>query len=532
MRSQPRGYTANRPPAKSAYAGIVWPAVAAAGPAGLRDLLKQLEYSQWFPPDELRDYQLGQLQVLLRHARATIPYYASSFAGLDFDDLNWNKFASLPRLGRPELQERFAALRSRATPASHGKPAEGQSSGSTGTPIRVRVENQRLPNWGSPVASIYSTGPAAALNVRTDTSEQLDWLLQEDPDYLITHTSNLGALAELSLRKRVRLPRLRQARSFSEALRPALRETVRAAWGVEIADVYSCEEAGYIALQCPQHEHYHVQAENLIVEILDADGKPCAPGETGEVVLTTLHNFAMPLIRYRLGDYAEFGDPCPCGRGLPVLRRIHGRQRNMLRLPDGRQLWPSFPSSLWLDVAPLERFQVIQRGLRDIEVNYVMSRNLTPDEETRLAAALTARLGFAFTIDWQRREHLEPTRSGKFEIEHCPVVHIGPAEDMLLRIVTHDPVAEAPYIPANGCRAVGFCTHPTDTTTPHFIESGLLQQHADAREGWLRIHGQAGSFCPAIAEEEVAAGTDDAPPGLGDKRIVDFDRRALRIRHL
>ena len=449
MSSQSRGQTPSRPPAKSAYAGIVWPAITATGPAGLRDLLKQLDYSQWFSADELRDYQLGQLKVLLRHARATVPCYASSLAGLDLDDLDWNSFASLPTLGRPDLQERFAALRSRAPPPSHGKPVEGQSSGSTGTPIRflrtvasqffwqaltvrehlwhqrdfsgklaairVRVEEKHLPNWGAPVATIYATGPAAALNVRTDTSAQLDWLLQEDPDYLITHTSNLGALAELSLRKGVRLPRLRQARSFSEALRPTLRETVRDAWGVEIADVYSCEEAGYIALQCPEHEHYHVQAENLIVEILDADGKPCAPGETGEVVLTTLHNFAMPLIRYRLGDYAELGDPCACGRGLPVLRRIHGRQRNMLRLPDGRQLWPSFPSSLWLAVAPLERFQVIQRDVRDIEVNYVMSRNLTPDEETRLAAALTARLGFAFTFDWQRREHLERTSGGKFE---------------------------------------------------------------------------------------------------------------------
>ena len=446
---QSRVHTPARSPAKCAYAGIVWPAVAAAGPQGLRDLLKQLDYSQWFSAGELRDYQLGQLQVLLRHARVTVPYYAKSFAGLDLDDLDWGGFASLPRLGRPELQERFAALRSRASPGSHGTPVEGQSSGSTGTPIRflrtaasqffwqaltvrehlwhqrdfsgklaairVRVENKCLPNWGSPVASIYPTGPAAALNVRTDVSEQLDWLLQEDPDYLITHASNLGALAELSLRKAIRLPRLRQARTFSEALRPTLRETVRAAWGVEIADVYSCEEAGYIALQCPQHEHYHVQAENLIVEVLDADGKPCAPGETGEVVLTTLHNFAMPLIRYRLGDYAEFGDPCSCGRGLPVLRRIHGRQRNMLRLPDGRQLWPSFPSSLWLEVAPVERFQVIQRSVRDVEVNYVMSRNLTTDEETRLAAALTARLGFAFRFDWQRREHLESTRGGKFE---------------------------------------------------------------------------------------------------------------------
>lgn len=436
-------------PARSVFPGIVWPAITANGPAGLRDLLKQLDYTQWFSPGELRDHQLGQLQVLLRHALATVPYYARAFAGLDPDDLNWSSFTSLPRLGRRELQSGFAALRSRAPPASHGKPAEGQSSGSTGTPIRflrtsanqffwqaltvrehlwqqrdfsgklaairVRVRNQPLPTWGSPVAAIYRTGPAATLNVLTDLSEQLDWLQREDPDYLLTHASNLGALAELSLRKGVRLPRLRQARTFSEALRPTLRETVRAAWGVEIADTYSCEEAGYIALQCPQHEHYHVQAENLIVEIVDADGKPCAPGETGEVLLTTLHNFAMPLIRYRLGDYAELGGACPCGRGLPVLHRIHGRQRNMLRLPDGRQLWPSFPSSLWLDVAPIEQFQVIQRSPQALEVNYVMRHALTPDEEARLALALTNLLGYAFTFDWQRCERLERTKGGKFE---------------------------------------------------------------------------------------------------------------------
>lgn len=436
-------------PGKSVFAGIVWPTVAETGPAGLRALMKQLEYSQWVRSDELRAYQLGQLRVLLRHAVATVPHYASSLASLGVDDLDWRRFESLPRIGRAELQERFSALRSRRVPASHGQPTEGKSSGSTGTPIRflrtaasqffwqaltirehlwhkrdfsgklaairVRVDERRLPNWGLPVAALWPTGPGATLNVRTDTSAQLDWLLREDPDYLLTHASNLGALAELSLRRGIRLPRLRQARTYSEALRPTLRETVMAAWGVAVADSYSCEEAGYIALQCPQHEHYHVQSENLIVEVLDPDGRPCAPSETGEVVLTTLHNFAMPLIRYRLGDFAEVGDPCSCGRGLPVLRRIHGRQRNMLRLPDGRQLWPSFPSSLWLDVAPVEQFQVIQRNVSELEVNYVMSRGLTPDEQARLAEALTTRLGFAFTFDWRRQPHLERTSGGKFE---------------------------------------------------------------------------------------------------------------------
>ncbi len=449
MAPQRRGRTLKLSPATSCFAGITWPVVAAAGPRGLRDLLKQLDYSQWSSADDLRDSQLGQLKVLLRHALATVPHYARAFAGLDPDQLDWATFSSLPRLGRPELQARFAALRSRALPASHGQPAEGQSSGSTGTPIRflrtgvtqffwqalilrehlwqqrdfsgklasirVRVQERHTPNWGAPVAALYRTGPAALLNVQTDVSEQLDWLLREDPDYLLTHASNLGALAELSLRKGVRLPRLRQARTFSEALRPTLRATVLAAWGVQIADVYTCEEAGYIALQCPQHDHYHVQAENLIVEILDRDGKPCTPGETGEVVLTALHNFAMPLIRYHLGDYAEVGEPCPCGRGLPVVRRIHGRQRNMMRLPDGRQFWPSFPSSLWLDVAPIEKFQVIQRSVDEIEINYVMFRNLTPGEEASLVRALTVRLGYAFTFHWQRHPRLEQTPGGKFE---------------------------------------------------------------------------------------------------------------------
>ena len=447
--AQKRGSAANRSPLSGAFAGIVWPAVADAGPAGMRDLLKQLDYSQSFPREELREYQLGQLKALLGHALATVPHYAKSFAGLDVDRLDWTRFSSLPCLGRTDLQAHFAALRSRNLPASHGRPAEGQSSGSTGTPvrflrtpatqffwdvltirehlwhrrdfagklaaIRVRVEEKSGPNWGRPVTALFRTGPACSLNVGTDTNEQLDWLLREDPDYLLTHASNLGALAEQSLRRGVRLPRLRQARTFSEALRPALRDVVRRAWGVGIADVYSCEEAGYIAFQCPGHEHYHVQSESLLVEIVDAHGMPCAPGEIGEVALTTLHNFAMPLIRYRLGDYAELGEACSCGRGLPVLRRIHGRQRNMLRLPDGRQLWPSFPSSLWLDVVPLEQFQMIQRSAAELEINYVLSRQLTADEEARLAKALTARLGYPFTFEWQRRQHLERSKSGKFE---------------------------------------------------------------------------------------------------------------------
>ena len=111
------------------------------------------------------------------------------------------------------------------------------------------------------------------------------------------------------------------------------------AWGVPLSDMYSGREVGYLALQCPQHDHYHVMSEGNFLEVLGDDGRPCQPGETGRVVVTTLHNYVMPLIRYEIGDFAEVGEPCPCGRGLPVLTRILGRQQNMLTLPTGESRW-------------------------------------------------------------------------------------------------------------------------------------------------------------------------------------------------
>lgn len=442
-------------PETSLVEGIVWPPIVSSGVDRLRRLVATLTESQWLPAHELRALQLVQLRALLDHAKRTVPYYTESLAGLDPAQLDWSGFTALPRIGRQDLQGRFDALCSTAIPRMHGPAAPGQSSGSTGTPvrflqtpasqlfwyaltvrehlwhqrdltgklaaIRVRIEKNNAPDWGAPMAALYKTGPSAGLNVHTDTGQQLEWLQAENPNYLLTHASNLGALAALSLERGVRLPRLRQARTYSEALRPDLRERVRAAWGVEIADMYSCEEAGYIALQCPLHEHYHVQGENLLVEVLRPDGTPCEVGETGEVALTTLHNFALPLIRYRLGDYAEMGPPCDCGRGLPVLRHIHGRQRNMLVLPDGTRHWPSFPSVMWTSVAPIEQFQLVQRTPDRLEINYVMARELTADEKARLEAALTERLHYPLGFDWQRHDRLERSQGGKFEDFICLV---------------------------------------------------------------------------------------------------------------
>ncbi len=151
------------------------------------------------------------------------------------------------------------------------------------------------------------------------------------------------------------------------------------------------------------------------MEIIDPDGAPCGPGEVGRVVLTDLSNFAMPLIRYAIGDYAEVGDACPCGRGLPVLNRVMGRSRNMLRLPSGDQLWPRFRSARLSHIAPVRQLQLVQTSLEEIRVNLVAARPLTADEEMALRERFTEGLGHPFRLDFRYLDEIPRAANGKFE---------------------------------------------------------------------------------------------------------------------
>jgi phenylacetate-CoA ligase len=159
-----------------------------------------------------------------------------------------------------------------------------------------------------------------------------------------------------------------------------------------------------------------VQSEGILVEVLDERDRPCLPGEVGRVVATPLHNFAMPLVRYVNGDYAEVGEPCDCGRGLPVLKRVVGRTRNMLTLPDGRRLWPRLRLSTFDRFALIRQFQFVQKSHSRIEGRLVADRPLTSAEEERLRALVLDRIGYAgFEVAFSYHDHIARSAGGKFE---------------------------------------------------------------------------------------------------------------------
>jgi phenylacetate-CoA ligase len=354
----------------------------------------------------------------------------------------------MPILRRQTVRERRGELTTR--PQGHGAVHAIHTSGSTGEPvlieqtdaaqhfaralivrdhlwqgrdfsrkaaaIRAKLERgARAGWWSGMVNSAFLTGDIATLSSGADVAEQLDWLVAERPDYLYTYPGNARALALLS-RKTGRVPEgLKQVICIASALPPGLRELVREVWGAKVIDHYSCEEFGSLALQCPENEHLHIQAEHVYVEVLRQDGTPCAPGEVGRVVCTGLHNFAMPLIRYELGDYAEVGPPCSCGRGLPVLRSIAGRARNMAVDPTGRRFWPNVNVKEWLEVAPLRQWQVVQVAPGDLEVRVVANRDLRGDEEAAIRALLEKKLGYPYAVTVRRLDELPRAAGGKYE---------------------------------------------------------------------------------------------------------------------
>jgi len=348
------------------------------------------------------------------------------------------------------VQSRRAAITVAQPPAAHGNPFEYSTTGSLGMPvqglgnelthlfasalimrnhlwqrrdlsrkfaaIRSKIESGARSAWGPIEAAAFVTGPAAGLDIATDVDRQIDWLHAEQPAYLLTHPSNLRALLLRARERQLAVPSLLELSCFGEMLPGDLRALAQSVWQLPLSDVYSSEEFGNIALQCPEHpEHYHVQAENLLLEVVDDDGSPCAPGEIGRVLVTTLHNFTMPLLRYAIGDYAEPGPACACGRGLPVLRRIAGRRRNMLRRHDGGSHWPSFPYEGLKPIADFRQIQIVQHRLDEIEVILAGVPPLDAAHEAAFSARLWELLRGRFSLRYTYAESIAASAGGKFE---------------------------------------------------------------------------------------------------------------------
>jgi phenylacetate-CoA ligase len=420
---------------------------------------EKLEQSQWYTPAQHRAYQQKRLGELIRHAEANVPHYADTFRMIALDtrrEFTPEHWLRIPLLSRSDLQQRERELTARRVPPGHGVITRISSSGSTGSPVNVlateltaswnRALNLRgylwalrsfdcrvavirafrpgqadypvgveRPAWDTELAVPLETGPLFGLAAATPTNDQVEWLNRIQPSVLLAYPSVLGALLNAAETGELRMQQLDRVITISETLDDEVRERARKLLGVGIFDIYSANEVGPLALQCPEGKVYHIPSEAVLLEVLDRDGQPCRAGEAGRVVITLLHSYATPVIRYDIGDIATVGQPCRCGRGLPVLTRIIGRQRNMMIGPNGERFRPRLGWRLIREIAPVTQGQFIQHSVDKLEGKLVVARPLTPGEESLIRQHLSARMPQATEIVFTYVDEIQRSGNGKFE---------------------------------------------------------------------------------------------------------------------
>jgi len=413
-------------------------------------LLERIAQSEKKSLAENKAKQEKQFLQLLQHARQTVPFYQH------YPDSPLDK---LPILTREQIQAAGKDLMSLNIPAYMGACYTQQTSGSTGKSVTVftndftrllydalmlrehawhqRDFSKKLMSirwakrdfapaplghmqatWGAPINQYKQTGTSIFINVASPTQHQIEALLHYQPSYVLSYPSQLVALAQYCLDQNLSLPFLEEVRTTGETFFEGDRFLIKKAWPqVKISDVYSCAEMGILAQQCSEYENYHVNVENVTVEIVDEKGRACLPGQAGRVLLTSLMNYTMPLIRYDIGDYAQWGQPCACERGLPVIQKILGRKRNRLILPDGSSMFPYLGEleDVLNITTHIRKFQYIQHSVFDIECKLVTIAPLSAIQEEKLKKLIQDTLGYPFNVTLSYHENIPAAPNGKFE---------------------------------------------------------------------------------------------------------------------
>jgi phenylacetate-CoA ligase len=198
-----------------------------------------------------------------------------------------------------------------------------------------------------------------------------------------------------------------------EQVTEADREACRRVFGTDILDLYGSKEGNHMAYRCPSQTCWHVNAETLLLEIVDDDGRPCRPGEMGRVIITPFFSTAQPLIRYDHGDLAIAGETCVCGRTLPVLAEFVGRIAHMFTHPDGRALSRSLPDE-YREHLKSGPWQIAQTGAREFEIRYVPLDWAVVGDEASVADAFRQFFFADARVNFRRVAAIAPIASGKY----------------------------------------------------------------------------------------------------------------------
>lgn len=263
------------------------------------------------------------------------------------------------------------------------------------TLVRLRPPGReaKVASWGDLAKHLGNPGSVYEFPVTGKNNEELIAKIQElKPTYLYGFPSALVNLIKTMQIIGSEINGIEQIQSAAENLSHWQRELISHTFDAKVVDRYSSEEFGYIAMQCPKYDHLHVISPSVYLEIVNQNGEPCQIGEVGQVLVTGLHTFAMPLIRYAIGDLAAWGEQMDCGINWPIIEQVEGRTHDYRELPDGTSRRISFVATQFIRLPQLFEYQVI--SLTDsLVVIAAVSYELSTEQITMIKSEVSEIIG-------------------------------------------------------------------------------------------------------------------------------------------
>ena len=419
------------------------------------DLWKEwqsLSQSCWWERADIEALKDARLKSLVKQAYSNVPYYQDLFDSSGLKPADIQSSADLPKiplLTRREVRTHLSRMLARnvrsrdrkldSTGGSTGEPVRfyrdlstpatmaatyrgfewyGYEFGSQlgylwGAPRDLRLQNSiagRLKSW------VANTFQMDAFNLTNETMQRYVDLLRSSPSFgIVGYASALVQISRFMLDSGQKVIGPKFVSSQAETLYPSYRQTIEAAFGCPVYDFYGSREIGAIAIECPEGRRRHISEENVIVEIVDEGGTPVPRGQSGRVLLTSLRNYAMPLLRYEIGDMATntLDEKCQCGRSLQVLEGLVGRVGSVIVADDGRRIASEYFPHFFKEVPWVRSFQVVQRQDGFVTISVAALDHVLERERANLETRLRLELGPQLRLALVLCESIDPRASGK-----------------------------------------------------------------------------------------------------------------------